>query len=49
MCPSENNPWYSGVAKLGHSVTSRIFVHFVGELDMDLNELEPGAYAPQKT
>ncbi|CAE7605731.1 ACC1 [Symbiodinium natans] len=28
------------VAKLGHSVTSRIFVHFVGELDMDLNELE---------
>ncbi|OLP76680.1 Acetyl-CoA carboxylase, partial [Symbiodinium microadriaticum] len=28
------------VAKLGPSVTSRIFVHFVSELDMDLAELE---------
>ena len=28
------------VAKLGPSVTSRIFVHFVGELDMELGELE---------
>ena len=28
------------VAKLGPSVISRIFVHFVGELDMELGELE---------